>query len=447
MAKSHKILVATLLLIFTSSAIAQNGINSPYSRYGFGMLSDKSMGFNQGMGGVAMGFRDGQSINAANPASYSAVDSLTALFDFGLSLQNGNYKMGNLQQNAKNSSFDYAAFQFRATKGVGIAVGILPYSNINYSLSSSSEVLDGTESTTSSYSFSGDGGLRQIFIGAGWQIFKPLSIGVNASYLYGEYTHSIALSFSESSIFSLARTYTAEIKTYMLDFGLQYTQPINKNDKITAGFTYSLGHDINNSAYRTTGLTTSSSTESQSTDTIRNAFQLPHAFAAGLTYYHGEKLRIGADFELQKWSNVKFPSQDIYSTSAYTSSKNQLYDRMKISLGGSYVPDVNSRNYLKRISYKIGGYYSKSYANTDNTGVLTEKPYEFGLTAGVSLPITNRNLWYNSPKIHITFEWIHSNIPYLNSTTNIAEKLTENYLKLRIGLTFSERWFHKWKVQ
>ena len=118
-----------LFITFISLQInAQNGINSPYSRYGFGMLSDRAMGFNKAMGGVAMGFRDGQIINAANPASYSAVDSLTALFDLGMSLHNGNYKMGNLQSNAKNSSFDYAAFHFRATKGIGVALGILPSS-------------------------------------------------------------------------------------------------------------------------------------------------------------------------------------------------------------------------------------------------------------------------------------------------------------------------------
>ena len=49
-----------ILIIFTTFAslatFAQtNGVNSPYSRYGFGILSDRSMGFNKGMGGVAMG--------------------------------------------------------------------------------------------------------------------------------------------------------------------------------------------------------------------------------------------------------------------------------------------------------------------------------------------------------------------------------------------------------
>lgn len=448
MAKSYKTICTTILAAASISAMAQNGVNSPYSRYGFGMLSDRSMGFNKGMGGVAQGFRNGQEINVANPASYSAVDSLTALFDFGLSLYNGNYKMGKLQQNAKNSSFDYAAFHFRATKGVGVALGILPYSNIKYSFYSADERIEGVaDNISSSYTFSGDGGLHQVFVGAGWQILPPLSIGFNASYLYGSYSHKMALSFSESSINSVNRGYTADdIGTYMLDFGLQYTVNLKKEDKLTLGLSYSLGHDINSSAVRYT----STSNSGESRDTINNAFQLPHSFAAGLTYYHKNKLRVGADFELQKWSDVRFPTQDINingSGTSYVSTTGLLNDKMRISVGADYIPNPFGRKYINRISYKIGGYYSKSYANADMTGTIADKPYEFGVSAGVAFPITNRNVWYNSPKVNVSLQWVHSNIPYLNSQTKRADKLTENYLKLCIGLTFSERWFYKWKVQ
>ena len=116
----NKIKLAFIAASFALAAHAQNGINTPYSRYGFGIQSERAMGFNKGMGGVAQGFRNGQEVNIANPASYSAVDSLTALFDMGISLQNSNHKMGGLQQNIRNSSFDYFAFQFRAFKNVGI---------------------------------------------------------------------------------------------------------------------------------------------------------------------------------------------------------------------------------------------------------------------------------------------------------------------------------------
>ena len=65
------------------------------------------------MGGIAYGLRNGYQINASNPASYTAIDSLTFLFDAGMTLQNANFKDGNVKTNAKNSSFDYLAMQFR----------------------------------------------------------------------------------------------------------------------------------------------------------------------------------------------------------------------------------------------------------------------------------------------------------------------------------------------
>lgn len=451
-----KLLFALILLFVTASINAQNGVNTPYSRYGFGIMSERAMGFNKGMGGVAQGFRNGQEINVANPASYSAVDSLTALFDLGISLQNGNYKMGQLQQNIKNTSFDYFAFQFRAAKNVGMALGIMPITNIKYSFASGESPIPGHEEATSAYSFNGDGGLREVFFGTGWRPADPLSIGVNVSYIWGDYTHNMTMSFSENTALNMARIYSANISTYNIQGGVQYIHPINPKDKIVVGATYTLGHKVGNSAYRDTRTLSSSSIEAQTIDTIKNAFQLPHSIAAGITYYHTNRLRIGADFELQKWGDCKFPNQQTgYTNNAivsdiYQSTSGQLYDRTKISAGFEWVPNPLSTGLFKKSTYKLGGYYSNSYAKADITGIVTDKPYEFGLSAGITMPIINRNIWHNNPKLNVSVQWVHTSIPYLSSAniTKLTQgTLTENYFKICLGVTFSERWFYKWKVQ
>jgi hypothetical protein len=225
----------------------------------------------------------------------------------------------------------------------------------------------------------------------------------------------------------------------MLDLGLQYTINLNKKDQITLGAAYSLGHDINDAAIRSTN----NSNGGETKDSIANAFQFPYIVTIGATYSHGTKWNVGADFELQKWSEVKFP---LLTEEQYKAKTGVLNDRMKIALGASYTPSEISSNYFNRITYKVGGYYSKSYANADMTNSLNEKPYEFGVSAGVTLPIMSRHLWHNIPHLNISFQWVHANIPYL-SGNNIQNNLKENYLKLCLGLTFSERWFYKWKVQ
>lgn len=64
--KIHSIISSVVMLAFMSATVcsyAQNGTNSPYSRYGFGVMNDRSQGFNKGMAGVAQGFRDPTIVN------------------------------------------------------------------------------------------------------------------------------------------------------------------------------------------------------------------------------------------------------------------------------------------------------------------------------------------------------------------------------------------------
>ncbi len=442
-----------LVLCVALSMLAQKSqsqVNSPYTRYGFGTMADRAMGFNKGMGGVALGFHDGKQINTANPASYAYVDSLSALFDLGFSIQHANYKMDKVQQNAQNASFDYFGFQFRAAKNLGVTLACLPITHINYSFSSSSELLKDNDDYSTSYSFSGEGGLRKALLGIGWRPFKPLAIGVNGAFVWGDYTHNMNMVFNETSVYNMQRKYTADINTYSVDFGLQYNFNLNKNDKVTLGLTYGLGHKVSNKAYRQTNTLSSSVTVAQTVDTISDAFELPQTMGAGITYYHAGKLRIGADFMLEKWSSVKFPSQDMNSnlnTAAYQSTNNQLYDSWKISAGLDYCPDKTSGKFFKHNIYRVGGFYSHSYAKADITNTVTDKPYELGVSAGIGIPIANKNIWYNSPCLNISAQWVHTVVPYLSASTMNKATLRENYFRLCIGLTFNERWFYKWKVQ
>ena len=69
-----------LLMILSGVTVAQNNTNSPYTRYGYGQLAEQGSGNSRAMGGIAYGLRDRYQINFANPASYTAVDSLTFIF-------------------------------------------------------------------------------------------------------------------------------------------------------------------------------------------------------------------------------------------------------------------------------------------------------------------------------------------------------------------------------
>ena len=73
-----KIFFATILLFSSLQFVgSQNNTNSPYTRFGYGELTEGSATELRGMGGVGFANRSKNTINVLNPASYTSVDSLT----------------------------------------------------------------------------------------------------------------------------------------------------------------------------------------------------------------------------------------------------------------------------------------------------------------------------------------------------------------------------------
>ena len=438
MTQLSSILAVTLLTAAALPAAAQtNGSNSPYSRYGFGLLSDGANAFNKGMAGTAYGMRNGTQLNTKNPASYAAIDSLAFLFDLGMSLQNANLSQGGVKTNAKNTSIDYVTAGFRVAKGLGMSVGLLPYSTIGYSTKSTSTLSTSTGDVTQSNSYSGDGGLHEVYAGIGWEPFKNLSFGVNAGYLWGTFDHTMLMTFDDTSINSIRQAYEADIRTYKVDFGLQYAFRLNKKNAFTIGLTYGLGHDINDKSQYYNQKVVSSTVSGGDTLTCRNAFQLPHTFGAGLAWTYKNSLRVGADYTFQKWGNVRYPSvvaTDEYDTQGYVSQTGLLSDMHQVSVGAEYVPNPEGLRWRQHVRYTAGFSYSTPYIKTD----MGKGPKHYLASLGISLPITN--MYNNRTRLNIAAQYEHVK-------PSMPGMITERYIRLSIGISFGERWFMKWKAE
>ena len=429
-----KRLLAVALFFSALSLQAQtNGSNSTYSRYCFCRLSDRAQGFNKGMAGLAYGMQNGQELNVKNPASYAHIDSLSFLFDVGFSMQNANLEQNGQKINAHNTSYDYLSMGFRVSRGVGVSLGLMPFSTIGYSLSNSYKVANQSDLTQTD-TYSGDGGVHEVYAGVGWSPVKSLSVGVNAGYLWGDMTHSVLASFSQTSVASRRRQYVADIRTYKLDFGLQYNAKIGRKNAFVLGLTYGLGHDIKSKAsYYDQTIT--NNTVSGDTLINRQAYALPHTFGAGLVWAYGQSLRVGVDYSLQKWADVKSPTLTyrpdgrpdyVAQTGAYT-------DMTKIAFGMEYVGDPTGLRWKQRVRYRLGFSYTSPYTKVDGL----DGPKDWLVTAGVGLPIINT---YNNRSI------LNLSVQYERVKPKVAGMITENYLRFCIGLSFNERWFMKWKV-
>jgi len=424
----NKILASFVLATMTTSAFAQSNTNSPYSQFGLGDLTDQSVSFNKGMNGVGLAMRRGNEANPMNPASYSSVDSLTMLFDAGLSGQITNYKENGKKLSGKSGGFDYVVGLFRAFKGVGISFGVLPYSNIGYNYSSKSQLSDGE--TTMQITNKGDGGMHQLFIGTGIKLFKPLSVGANLSYLWGDYQRTISSASSSSSMSVLSREYKADISSYKLDLGMQLELPLSKQDQLILGATWSLGHSLK--ADPTCSIINTNSTISKAdttTFTVADGLKIPTAYGFGISYNHAQNLRVGADFTMQKWGSIDYPD---YNGTTYALKSGLLKDSYRFNLGAEWTPRPMGRKFLQRVRYRAGVGMATPYYYINGK----EGPKELSASIGFGIPIMNA---YNGRS-------------FLNISGQIVNRSADNMIKetmlrLNIGLTFNERWFAKWKVE
>ena len=434
---------ARLLLAIAATALAlqvsaqSSGTNSPYSRYGWGILADEAMGFNKGMAGVAIGMRDPNIINRQNPASYSEMDSLRFLFDIGLSLQNSYMRESGAKVNAHNSTLDYLTAAFRLKKGLGVSLGLRPFTTIGYDFKSTTEMddIDGLGSKTSTSTYSGDGGLHELYGGIGWQPLKGLSAGANVKYIWGDYSHKSAVTYSETSINTHTRTYEGRLNTIGFDFGLQGEKKLGKKDRVVAGVTYTPGRLT---GQKSTFINTQSNTATGSnadTMTIAHAYRLPTCVGLGLSWNHDYQWTVGLDYTLQRWSRCRFPElREQGGTTRYVATKNSFQDRHRIAAGVEFVPNPRGMKVRDHICYRAGVAYSTPYAKVNGE----KGPKSFLVSAGAAFPIVNK---YTSHSVlNVSAQWEH-----MQASTTGA--LKEDYLRLCVGITFSARWFEKWKVR
>lgn len=421
MLRNKKAILLMLVLCLSKTVMmaqdlnpSDNG-NTPYSRYGYGSLADNAFTASRGMGGIGIGLRNNSQINVLNPASYTSIDSLTFLFDFGMNGQMSVFKEPGVSKTDWSGGIDYLAFQVPLGRQFAATVGLLPYSYVGYSYGNESDLIAGSDTLSVTRKYVGTGGLNKAMVGFAYSPIKSLSVGVNAGYIWGVTSTGWSMAYSNTSITTSSNTNTLNVKGFDLTFGVQYTLEINKKQKATIGLTYAPKMDIWTELSDVKTLTQS--------DTIvaTHTLNLPQIFGIGVSYVYDNKLTVGADFKRELWSDVKAYNED------YQVQNGALFDRTKIAVGAEYSPDgFYGDKYYKRMKYRLGFNYNNSYINVRNS-----KNDEYGISIGVGLPILRQK-----SALNVALE-------YATIKPGNRDFLSENYLKLNIGLTFNEMWFLK----
>ena len=274
--KIAKIIAAVALLLATAAS-AQNGTMTPYSSFGYGILSDHATSSQRAMGGVGYAMNSGRQINMMNPASYAAIDTLTFLFDMGVDVtalwQTETVDGTVRKDNTFGGGLDYATMQFPLGRYMGASVGVVPFSSVGYSFGS--EIENGIDSRQ------GSGSLNELYLGIAGRPFRGFSVGANISYLFGTIlndTYAVA-----TAGYSTLYQKQLEVRDYHLNFGAQYSLPLRGTDRLTFGLTYSPEKTLLGNA-RIIYYDTQESTTPEVTDEhkLKNNYSLPEIWGSGI---------------------------------------------------------------------------------------------------------------------------------------------------------------------
>lgn len=400
-----------------------NNTTSPYSRFGLGDLQSYSFGRTTGMGGASLASRNKQQINLSNPASYTAVDSLAFMFEFGLSGSFAKYSNDISSITANDANFRYFAMNFQITNWLATSLGLLPYSDVGYDLELNEEVENAGSVLQRYY---GEGSLSKAYMGFALDPVKNISVGVNLNYLFGRLNNNAETYFLDAAdIYDNQEYESIRMRDFNLSLGVQATLPLKEEQSLTfaavlenkpsyAGFASNLTRKIVSVQVGNSNITDQ--------DTIipfvsekKSSIEFPLTYGFGLSYVKENKWEVNADYYHQAWSKAKFLG----------STNPVLTDLNKFAVGAEWIPDKFSiRSFLSRIAYRAGFKYEQTYLKLEGQQIN-----DFGITFGFGLPV------YRS-----------------NSTINISAELgkrgtkennliLENYAKINLSVNLYDLWF------
>jgi hypothetical protein len=420
----NKLLIVTCISFFSFAftASGQKNIDSPYSRFNLGTLQPEGSFRSLGMGSVGTAIRDNSSIYFSNPASYSSLDTISFIFDFGFDYGSNFISDGISKFSSNDMNFHHLILGFPLAKGWGFAAGIVPISSGYYQISQTVTSTDPGYDPT----IDGDGGITKFFFGSGFKLGKNFSVGANLSFLSGQIKRDNSSIFSDFyNVFNNNSEEKLILGGINFDYGIQYTASFKNNYFLNLGTSITSGNNYNSkysqlslkyTAYNVTD--TISYTPNNSTKTF-----IPATYRFGISFGKKNKFTTGLDYVTTKWSTSKIPGSSGYAA-----------DTKELRFGAEFIPDKFSNySYISRIEYRIGGHIGDNYLIINGEQL---KEYGASIGFGLPLPIIQGNP-YSKMNLYIDYTK-----QYASPANNLHP---EGFLTMGISLNLYDWWFVKKK--
>ncbi|WP_294311397.1 hypothetical protein [uncultured Chryseobacterium sp.] len=407
---------------------AQNLSNSPYATYGIGDVKYDNTIETSSMGGISTAFISDftSNFNFANPAN-NANFELTSI-KLEATNENNYFKTDyNNTKSTKHSTYlSNISLAFPLSPKLKMGLSYQPYSSKSYNILHEDKNENGEIIRFNR--FKGSGTLNTAQIALGYKVTDKLALGARANYYFGNLYDLNELAQPNAELINGYETRNS-IHNFNFTLGASYQNLNTSTDrKFTIGATTTFGNTSNmttdyvNSTYfyaDAAGNTKSNESIIEQKST-KSKNLLPLQASVGVGYGEENQWFVSLQGDYKKGESI-----------TYFGNTLDLQDSYRISAGGWYLPNYNNfRSYFSRIVYRYGAFYEKG-----NLQIAGQNINKFGVSGGVLLPFKNSSITRMSG-LEIGLE--------LGKRGTLKNNLiNQNFINLKVGFNFADRWFRK----
>ncbi|GAB1445237.1 MAG: hypothetical protein KF860_03960 [Cyclobacteriaceae bacterium] len=409
-----------LLIAFIPLESIGQAAKTPFSSFGIGETFGNGLTQNQGMAGLGISNPEYWHLNNVNPALL--VYNTITVFEAGFLGEQRTIKGANTSEKTGSGNLNYLALGFPIKRNKwGMALGLMPYSSVNYRLNYQSEIINSTQMVN--VIETGNGGINQLYWSNGVKLHPNLSVGFKGTYYFSAIVNQFTSTLSESDQLVNYATSIYDRQSFN-GFGFSGGAAFHKdslgrkNYQINVGLVYDFKASINTKFYERLERRNISGIIDSVTivNNVPGTTTIPQSMGAGISFGKGLQWLIGADFTYLDYTQLK----------NFGGSSPEGKSGWQFALGGKITPNAGSLDsYLQRITYQTGLSFGEApYLVNGNT------LKDFGINFGLSLPVSRISSLDLAVKVGKRGDLL----------TNTIE---ENYFKLYFGVTFNDQWFIK----
>jgi hypothetical protein len=418
-----------LLLVICTCYLNVSGqaARTPFSAFGYGDTYGDALIHNQGMGGVGVSNPQFWYLNNMNPAllTYNRI----TVFQAGIVGDRRRIYSDTIRENSGSGNLNYLVIGFPLMRNKrtgeprwGTALGLMPYSNVNYAYTYTAPV-PGSGGAVVDYSERAKGGFNEVYWSNGVRLTRSLSLGLKTSFIFSGVETDFSNRLRDPD---QVNKYIINVHELQSANGMRVTPGIHfQKDSVNAkyifnvGATWEVGTNLNTNFEQVLERQDAGGSILQS-DTINiNAGQttLPGRLTVGASIGRPDKWTVATDFSIlqQKGNFISLGVDQVAVTNGW-----------RLAAGAELTPDSRSLgSYLKRITYRTGiSAESGTYLVNGNA------VKDFGINFGFSFPVNRIS------SLDVAFRTGKRGDMKLNG-------IEENYFKIYFGVTFNDQWFIK----